>query len=63
MMTPEFRKASYSNHNQDCVECAYLPEGAGAIRDTKNREAGHLAFSPAEWNAFLTDLKRGPLAD
>lgn len=57
MMTPEFRKASYSNHNQDCVECAYLPEGAGAIRDTKHREAGHLEFPRAEWTAFLADLK------
>jgi hypothetical protein len=27
------------------------------LRDTKNREAGHLAFAPSEWIAALTAEK------
>ena len=63
MTTPEFVKSSYSNHNQNGVEVADLDGGAAAIRDTKYREAGHLAFPVAEWKAFLSDLKRGPAAE
>ncbi|HLU98795.1 MAG TPA: DUF397 domain-containing protein [Thermobifida alba] len=55
--TPEFRKSTYSNRNQDCVEVADLNGGAGAIRDTKRREDGHLAFPAAEWRAFMTEVK------
>ncbi|WP_344014152.1 DUF397 domain-containing protein, partial [Nocardiopsis exhalans] len=37
-----FRKSSYSQPTQNCVEVADLPDGA-AVRDTQNREAGHLS--------------------
>ena len=48
-----FRKSSYSGpHGDNCVEVADLPSGT-AIRDTQNRETGHLAFPGAEWAALL----------
>ncbi|MBB4935633.1 hypothetical protein F4561_006542 [Lipingzhangella halophila] len=56
MTTPEFRKSSYSNQNQNCVEVADLDTGA-AVRDTQNRDRGHLEFPAAEWRAFLTEVR------
>lgn len=48
-----FRKSSYSQpQGGNCVEVADLPHGA-AVRDTQNREAGHLTFSGTEWAALL----------
>ncbi|CAL9550273.1 hypothetical protein SUDANB121_04441 [Nocardiopsis dassonvillei] len=50
-----FRKSSYSGGNGgDCVEVA---EGAETlVRDTRNRELGHLGFSAEEWTALLRAL-------
>lgn len=47
-----FRKSSYSGSGDNCVEVADLPTGA-AVRDTQNRDAGHLSFAGAEWTAAL----------
>ncbi|MEU3015874.1 DUF397 domain-containing protein [Nocardiopsis sp. NPDC007018] len=48
-----FRKSSYSQiQSQNCVEVADLP-GVSAVRDTQNREAGHLEFPTGEWTALL----------
>ncbi|WP_046469848.1 DUF397 domain-containing protein [Allosalinactinospora lopnorensis] len=55
-----FRKSGYSGVNGDCVEVADLPSGA-ALRDSKQPEAGHLAFPAAEWDAFLTAARDGEL--
>mgnify|MGYP001428700676 CR=1 FL=1 len=59
--TPLFRKSSYSSQSQNCVEVADLEGGAGAVRDTKNREAGALAFAPEEWRAALLGIKAGDI--
>lgn len=47
-----FRKSSYSSTTRDCVEVADIP-GASAVRDTQNRDAGHLLFPGQEWAAAL----------
>ncbi|GAA1456537.1 DUF397 domain-containing protein [Nocardiopsis exhalans] len=52
----QFRKSSYSANASDCVEVADLPN-ANLIRDTKNREAGHLLFEPTEWRALLVTVR------
>ncbi|MDA2812313.1 DUF397 domain-containing protein [Nocardiopsis sp. RSe5-2] len=53
----DFRKSSYSvGKGQDCVEVADLLKGA-AVRDSKNPERGHLAFSADEWSAFFQEIK------
>lgn len=48
-----FHKSSFSTTAQECVEVAEFPSGA-AVRDTQNREIGHLAFSSSEWAALLS---------
>ncbi|MFL1378061.1 MULTISPECIES: DUF397 domain-containing protein [unclassified Nocardiopsis] len=51
-MTSDWYKSSYSPNTGDCVECRRQP-GTVDLRDTKNREAGHLSFSSSEWVAAL----------
>lgn len=46
-----WRTSSYTQQ-QNCVEVADLPSAA-AVRDTQNREAGHLMFPSSEWTALL----------
>lgn len=53
-----WRKSSYSSsHGQNCVEVADLPSGA-AVRDTQNRELGHLTFGGPEWSALLDTVRK-----
>lgn len=52
----KFRKSSYSGTGNNCVEVADLP-GASAVRDTQNRQAGHLLFPGAEWTALLSSTR------
>lgn len=51
-----FRKSSYSGSAGNCVEVADIL-GASALRDTQNRQAGHLLFPGAEWAALLTSAR------
>lgn len=53
----DFRKSSRSGGNGNCVEVADLP-GEHLVRDTQNRQAGHLGFADQEWSAFLTAAQR-----
>lgn len=58
-MTPlEFRKSSYSGSQGNCVEVADLT-GEYFMRDTQNRDSGHLAFGSAEWAALLATACSG----
>lgn len=53
----EWHKSSYSGpQGGDCVEVAETPAGA-LVRDTQNRDRGHLRFTAVEWTAFLGDVK------
>lgn len=51
--------ASHSQAESNCVETAYTTTGGAAIRDTKNRDLGHLTFSATEWTALVTAIKNG----
>lgn len=55
-----WRKSSFSGQHNNCVEVADFP-GATAVRDSKDPEAGHVAFSAPEWAAFLTAARGGEL--
>lgn len=52
----DWHKSSYSPNGSDCVECCYR-NGEAGMRDTQNRDAGHLTFSPSEWIAALATAK------
>ncbi len=56
-MTPSWRTSSYTgNGGGNCVEAA---DAANLIlvRDTKDRDAGTLAFTTDAWRMFTTSLK------
>ncbi|WP_046469459.1 DUF397 domain-containing protein [Allosalinactinospora lopnorensis] len=55
--TREWHKSSYSNGSGgNCVEVAEGPEVV-RVRDTQNRQLGHLDFNTAEWSFFLREVK------
>ncbi|WP_326551676.1 DUF397 domain-containing protein [Micromonospora sp. NBC_01813] len=50
-----WRKSSRSGDTGgDCVEVAGNVPGRVLVRDSKDRDGGTLAFSPAAWTTFLT---------
>ena len=57
-----WRKSSFSgngNQGNGCVEVAFLPEGAVAVRDTKDRSLPPHRYTAAEWTAFLAGVRAG----
>jgi hypothetical protein len=52
-----WRTSTYTQKD-NCVEVADAP-GVSAVRDTKYRDHGHLAFQTPEWRAFVGSVKRG----
>jgi hypothetical protein len=56
----DWRKSTFSNGSGGaCVEVANLADGAIAVRDSKDRTGPVLAFTRAEWNAFLAGARAG----
>lgn len=53
-----WRTSTRSMANGNCVE---VGSGAGwiAVRDSKNREAGHVAVASRQWSTFVACVKRG----
>jgi uncharacterized protein DUF397 len=55
-----WRTSSYSSgQGGNCVEIADLPNGARAVRDSKNPDGGRLMFTATEWSAFTAGVKSG----
>lgn len=55
-----WRKSAHSGPDGNCVEVAFLGGGNVAVRDTKDNGYGPvLAFTPGEWDAFLTGVSAG----
>ncbi|MGP3922341.1 DUF397 domain-containing protein [Streptomyces sp. 8N616] len=55
----EFRKSSYSGSQGECVEVACSVADMIAVRDSKDPHGPVLAFSPAAWSDFVSDVKEG----
>ncbi|MBO3676637.1 DUF397 domain-containing protein [Streptomyces sp. NEAU-YJ-81] len=60
MTTFDFRKSSYSNGTQECVEVATNVPGTVAIRDSNNPGGPILRFTPAAWADFRVALTQEP---
>jgi len=52
-----WRKSSFSQGG-DCVEMSYTSMHV-FVRDSKNPDGNMLAFTRAEWSAFIEDIKSG----
>jgi hypothetical protein len=52
-------KSSRTQNQGQCVEVAWLPDGRVGVRDSKSPDAGHLTFTPAEWDAFTAGVAGG----
>jgi hypothetical protein len=57
MLNEVWRKSTRSQ-DTNCVEVAYSA-GMVRVRDTKNREAGFMAVTPSDWQAFVAGIKAG----
>ena len=57
----EWRKSSHSgNEGGQCVEVAACPSTIH-VRDSKNTTGPTLAFTPAQWSAFVTYAASAPV--
>ncbi|MEV0279222.1 DUF397 domain-containing protein [Streptomyces sp. NPDC050610] len=54
-----WQKSSFTASNGECFELAPLPDGAVAVRDSKNPSGPHLCFTPGEWHAFKAGIAAG----
>lgn len=54
-----WRKSSFSDATDWCVEVTPLADGNIAVRDSKDPGGPVLTFTPAEWVAFLAGVRGG----
>jgi hypothetical protein len=54
----DWHKSSYSPNHSNCVEAREHAGGAD-VRDTQNRELGHITVPAGQWVALLAGLERG----
>lgn len=52
-------KSSHSGGQTDCVEVAWLAEGAVGVRDSRDPAGPALIFAPGEWDSFASGLAGG----
>ena len=56
---PRWIKSSLSFSNGACVEVASLPGGQVGVRNSRDSNGPVLAFTPAEWHAFIGGIRNG----
>ncbi|RKS09243.1 uncharacterized protein DUF397 [Nocardiopsis sp. Huas11] len=52
----DWHKSSFSGSSANCVEVREHATGAD-VRDTRNRDAGHLSVPAAEWAALIAQVR------
>ena len=56
--TAQWRKATLSKAQGDCVEVAFVNDAVG-VRDSKDPSKAPHVFTHAEWEAFLDGVRKG----
>jgi hypothetical protein len=56
---PRWVKSSLSFSNGACVEVASLAGGQVGVRNSRDSGGLVLAFTPAEWHAFIGGVRNG----
>ncbi|MET9381414.1 DUF397 domain-containing protein [Streptomyces sp. NPDC002928] len=59
MPTFEYRKSTYSDIDNECVEVATNIPTTVAIRDSKSPTGPSLHLHPTTWTSFQTALRKG----
>ncbi|TDC03294.1 DUF397 domain-containing protein [Nonomuraea longispora] len=54
-----WRKSTFCNGADACIEVAPLANGDVALRDSKEQDGPVLVFTPAEWEAFTAGVRDG----
>ncbi|TDD85208.1 DUF397 domain-containing protein [Saccharopolyspora karakumensis] len=54
-----WRKSSRSQGAETCVEVGRVSDAGAAVRDTKNRAAGHFTTTAPQWQNFVEAIKAG----
>ncbi len=54
-----WQKSGRSNPSGNCVECAALPNGDVAVRNSRDPEGPALIYTTAEIEAFLLGVRDG----
>ncbi|WP_328549670.1 DUF397 domain-containing protein [Streptomyces sp. NBC_00366] len=57
---PNWRTSTYTK-SDSCVEVADNDPTVVRVRDTKNRQQGHMNLRPASWTRFVEFTKQLPL--
>lgn len=59
----EYRKSSYSDFDNECVEVATNVPTAVAIRDSKNPVGLSIRIGLEAWSTFQTSLTQGKMSN
>ena len=59
----QWRKSTKSNPSGNCVEVAELPDGAVAVRNSRDPHGPALVYTRAEVAAFLAGVRNGEFDD
>ncbi|MDT5041899.1 MAG: hypothetical protein QOE51_2884 [Actinoplanes sp.] len=54
-----WQKSRRSNPSGNCIECAALPEGGVAVRNSRDPGGPALIYTPAEIEAFILGVRDG----
>ncbi|MDT5031142.1 MAG: hypothetical protein QOC94_1313 [Actinoplanes sp.] len=54
-----WQKSGRSNPSGNCIECAALPEGGVAVRNSRDPGGPALIYTPAEIEAFILGVRDG----
>jgi hypothetical protein len=54
-----WQKSGRSNPSGNCVECAALPGGEVAVRNSRDPQGPALIYTPAEIEAFILGVRDG----